>query len=81
MNDLVRDEGLRVALEKYNEGVVEHGNKGLAEANFDMRQSLVEIRNEAIDTMFYTTDAILKLDEDSLEHPRRRLRRKQNDRS
>ena len=68
MTDLVREEGLRVAQEKYNEGIREHGNKGLAEANFSLRQSLVEIRNEAIDVLFYTTDAIQKIDEASNEN-------------
>lgn len=62
MTDTVRKEILKVVANKYDEGVKEHGNKGLSEANFSLRQSLIEIRNEAIDTVAYTTDAILKLD-------------------
>jgi len=64
MTDPIREAMKRKVLDKYDEGVKEHGNKGLMDAKLTIRQLMVEIQNEAIDTIAYTENVIQKLDRD-----------------
>lgn len=65
MTDPIREAMKNKILTKYDLGVKEHGGKGLADANLDIRQLMIEIQNEAIDTIAYTENVIQILDKEN----------------
>jgi len=68
MIDAVLEEALQVAADKYQAGVAEYGGKGLGEADLSIVQLLKDIREEAIDTIMYTTAALQKIERLTLEN-------------
>lgn len=59
-NDPIRDAVLNKVYDKYEAGVKEHGNKGLAEANFTTRQYLENLQEELIDSLMYIEGLLQK---------------------
>ena len=65
MTDQIRESMKNKILAKYDLGVKEHGGRGLSEANLSIRQLMIEIQNEAIDTIAYTENVIQILDKEN----------------
>lgn len=63
MSDPIREAMKDKVLAKYDEGVREHGNRGLRDANLGIKQLMIEIQNEAIDTIAYTENVIQMIEE------------------